>query len=135
MGMYTELHFNSQLKTGTPVSIIEKLEYMLGKRDDDAHQIDHPLFKADRWTYMLRCDSYYFDADTHSTLRRDDINGEYYLCIRTNLKNYGNEIEKFINWVMPHLAKSAGDFLGYYRYEETEKPILIYYATDFKGGE
>lgn len=77
---------------------------------------------------MLRCDSYYFDADTHSTLRFDDISDSYYLCIRTNLKNYGQEIRHFVDWIMPYLDKFEGEFLGFSRYEETEEPTLIYKA-------
>ena len=75
---------------------------------------------------MLRMDSYYFSADTNSTLRFDDISNAYYLCIRTNLKNYDNEITEFIDWIKPYLNKLDGDFLGFSRYEETEIPNLIY---------
>ena len=71
-------------------------------------------------------DSYYFDADTHSTLRFDDISDSYRLCIRCNLKNYSDEIQKFIDWIIPFLDKYEGEFLGFYRYEETEVPTLVY---------
>ena len=81
----------------------------------------HPLFEGDtRWTWMLRSDSYYFAGDTHSTIRFDDIGKCFYLCIRCNLKNYDEEIEHFINWIMPYLAHQPGDFLGFYRIEETQ---------------
>jgi len=75
---------------------------------------------------MLHCDSYYFDADTHSTLRYDDIIGSYFLCIRSNFKNYDDEIQSFIDWIRPYINKSEGDFLGFWRYEEDEEPTLIY---------
>lgn len=126
MGMYTELHFNVRLKPDVPTPVLEVLNYMIGTDEFQPLIPDHPLFSAPRWAIMLRCDSYYFDADTHSTLRYDDIGRQHSLCIRTNFKNYDGEIEKFIDWIRPYLDKDKGDFLGFYRYEETEEPTLIY---------
>ena len=127
MGMYTEIHFNSELKKDTSAQIIETLMYMIGDRDAEPTLPAHELFLSDRWRYMLQSDSFYFDADTHSTLRFDDISNSYYLCIRSNLKNYNNEIGRFIDWIMPYLAKYDGDFLGFSRYEEEQEPTLIYF--------
>lgn len=127
MGMYTELHFNSELKRDVPGDVIDILKYMLGELDECPELPENKLFNTSRWDYMLRCDSYYFDADTHSTLRFDDISDSYYLCIRSNVKNYEGEIEAFVDWVMPYLDKYDGQFLGFSRYEEYEIPHLIYY--------
>lgn len=128
MGMYTELHFNSELKNNVPASVLNILSYMVGVHEDEPDQLpNHKLFTDQRWRFMLQCDSYYFDADTISTLRYDDIGNSWYLCIRTNLKNYDDEIEDFIDWIMPYLNKYDGEFLGFYRYEEDEEPTLIYY--------
>lgn len=126
MGMYTELHLNTELVKDTPETVIDALQFMLGETEAEP-KIDHPLFDTDRWSFMLRSDSYYFDADTHSTLKLDDINGKYYLCIRCNVKNYCSEIEKFLDWIKPYLDKYPGDFLGFKRYEETETPTLLYF--------
>lgn len=127
MGMYTELHFNSELKKDVPINVIDILRHMIGEYDDaPSNTPEHELFDTNRWNYMLQGTSYYFDADTNSTLRWDRISGSYYLCIRCNLKNYDNEIEKFVDWIKPYLEKSHGEFLGFSRYEEVEKPTLIY---------
>lgn len=126
MGMYTELHFNSELRGNVPDGIVAVLKYMLGDIKEEPSLPDHELFATKRWRVMLRMDSYYFDADTHSTLRYDDISNNYYLCVRSNLKNYDQEIEKFVDWIIPYLDKYDGDFLGFRRYEETEDPTLIY---------
>ena len=135
MGMYTALHFNSELNVDKDSMVADILKYMVGETEEMPEMLpDHPLFKTERWGFMLRCDSYYFDEDTISTLRWDKISESYYLCIRCNLKNYDDEIEKFINWIMPYLDvfKQTGDFLGFYRYEEDEQPTLIY-ATKAEG--
>ena len=127
MGMYTEVHYNVELKKDTPKEVIEILKYMVGDSltMPDLWTGTDPLFLTDRWAIMLRCDSYYFSADTHSTLRYDDIGDCYYLCVRSNLKNYDQEIEKFVVWLDPHVEAFSGDFLGFRRYEESEDPIII----------
>jgi hypothetical protein len=125
MGMYTELHYNVELLKATPAPIIAVLKYMLNHDNPKPPLPDHPLFKTERWSVMLRMDSYYFAADTHSTLRLDENGDCYYLCIRCNVKNYGNEIEKFVDWIAPYVEANEGDFLGFSRYEETEDPTLI----------
>jgi hypothetical protein len=133
--MYTEFHFNASLKRDVPPVVVATLQLMVDQPTGmdwpepqaDEPLLQHRLFTSTRWHYMLACDSYYFDADTHSTLRFDDIWKCYYLCIRTNLKNYEGEIEAFIDWIMPYLDKEDGNFLGFSRYEETETPTLIYY--------
>ena len=125
MGMYTEFHYNAELKRDIPDDVRAVLDFMVGNRDDEPATPDHPLFGDTRWRFMLRCDSYYFDADTNSTLR-DDRQGGAYLCIRCNLKSYGDEIKKFCEWVRPYIDKYEGEFLGFSRYEETETPTLIF---------
>ena len=126
MGMYTELHFNSELKKDVPPETLAILQYMVEGGDTAPPVPEHPLFsEGTRWRFMLQSDSYYFDADTHSTLRHD-FQGGWYLCIRCNLKNYSDEIQNFIEWVRLFLDKHEGDFLGFYRYEESDEPTLIY---------
>lgn len=40
--------------------------------------------------------------------------------------HYNSEIQLFIDWISPYLNKNKGYSLGFYRYEETENPTLIY---------
>ena len=127
MGMYTELNFNAALLQNTPDSVLSILGKMVNGDDISPEGLpDHELFKTSRWDFMLVCDSCYFDARTHSELCWDDVAKRHNLCIQCNLKNYDNEIDKFIDWVTPYLDKSYGEFLGYQRYEESDKPRLIF---------
>ena len=128
MGMYTEFHFNVKLKKDVPQNVVDVLNFMLLETKAEPSLPEHPLFATDRWRVMLVMDSYYFHADTHSTLRFDDISRAYYLCIRCNLKNYNSEIEKFVSWITPYLDEWPGDFLGFSRYEGTEQPTLLFMA-------
>ena len=125
MGMYTELHYNAELRADVPSDVVDILKLMLGEAAEGPETPDHPLFGETRWRFMLQCDSYYFDADTHSTLRKDRQGG-LYLCVRCNLKNYDDEIEKFCDWIRPYINKQEGGFLGFSRDKGSQTPTLIF---------
>lgn len=128
MGMYTELNIGVALKPDTPKEIIDILEYMLGNTDIKPSVPDHPFFNTMRWSMLFVCDSYYFDGFTDSAMQFDDIDEMYHLNVRSNLKNYDDEIDKFLNFIQPYLDTKG--FLGYRRYEEDETPTLIYNSYD-----
>ncbi|MEK5109904.1 hypothetical protein MHI57_24895 [Cytobacillus sp. FSL K6-0129] len=121
--MYTELVCALELDKNTPVVVINAIEFMTGQRDELDTVPDHELFKSARWRFMLRGDSYYFDGDSHSVIRFDQF-GTWYVTIRCNLKNYDDEIEKFVDWIS--LYSETSGFIGYTRYEEDEHPKLLY---------
>ena len=135
MGMYTELVLGIEIEPTTEV--LDILHYMLGDIEDQPEcikQSNHELFKTSRWAIVLRCDSYYFDGQTDSKLFVDNLYEDepmYYLNVRSNLKNYDSEIEKFMDWLSPYI-KTDG-FLGYKRYEEDDDPTLIYLEYDNFG--
>lgn len=127
MGMYTEFVFAAKLKRDVPKQVIDTLRWMVDSDEPPKELPDHPLFSYGmRTEYMLRCDSYYFNGKSGVSFEFDDISNAYYLTVRTNLKNYGDEIEEFIDWINPYLDTYGGDFLGYYLYEELSIPNLIY---------
>ena len=125
MGMYTEFHFNTELKKDTPQSVIDILSFMVGDKKKEPNKPVHEFFECARWKYLFTMDSYYFSADTYSTLRYDDISESYFLCVRSNLKDYDNEIVKFLDFISEYIEDDE-EFLGFYRYEEEKKPTLIY---------
>lgn len=126
MGMYTEFHFNVKLKKDLPEEVLSVLKYMVRDGEEPEDLPDHIFFETRRWSVLFTMDSYYFDADTHSTLRQDGINSAWYLCVRSNLKDYDDEIRHFLSWIHPYLAVSEDDLLGFWRYEEDIAPTLIY---------
>lgn len=125
MGMYTELVVGIQLKQDAPEDVVETLKYMAGDIEYLATVPIHSLFQTSRWKHMFRSSSYYFDGDTRSTMRYDDISKAYHLTIRCDLKNYDSEIEEFLDWIAPYSCTEG--FVGYYRYEEAENPTLVYF--------
>jgi hypothetical protein len=122
--MYTELHYNVLLRRDTPQSVIDVLEYMLDNDLPQPSLPDHWLFRTERWKVMLRMSSASFAAPTHSELTKEP-GGYYVLSVCCNLKNYNEEIEKFVDWMDSYVAAFKGDFLGYSRYEESEDPDII----------
>lgn len=132
MGIYTEFHFNVELNEDINTEsniVIQTLMFMLNQSIESNNPLMvsyHPFFKTPRWKNLLISDSYYFPSDTHSTLRFDNISYQYYLNIKSNIKNYNYEIQKFVDWIMPYLNHDVGEFLGFYRLEETNIPTLIY---------
>lgn len=128
MGMYTQLVFNARLKPDTPDEVLETLKYMLGQSDEPLTSYpDHELFSTtERWSYMLTSSSYYhYPTFSNSRLIHDDVSS-YGLAILCDLKNYSDEIGKFIDWIMPYVETHGREFLGYWRYEEDDDPTLIY---------
>lgn len=133
MGMYTQLHFASELKKDAPKEVIEILKYMAGSNlelEELKNLPDHAFFECSRWDILFKCDSYYFDYNTHCDFFFDGITDSWHLSVTSNLKNYSHEIDKFIDWITPYLNKRDGEFLGYSRYEETEYPELIFYKNN-----
>ena len=127
MGMYTALSLGVQFRRDTPADVIDTIEYMVtGRRERAADEYSsralHPFFSTDRWPALLRCDSYYFDWQTDYHFGPDQ--GRYYLTGVSNLKNYSNEINLFLDWIEPHLDTHG--YLGWKMYEEDVAPTLLF---------
>lgn len=126
MGMYTLIQFGAKLKKDVPHEVIAVLRYMLDELDRTPLLPDHPLFSTDRWDFMLHSGSAYFEEKTEYSLR-EDLDGRLYLQVTSNLKNYCQEIQHFIDWIMPYVDAEEGQLLGAYRYEESSQSTEIRY--------
>lgn len=136
MGMYTALHFTTALKPGLPDDVLTVLRYMLEPTGatPEPPLPNHPLFRTDRWHFMLTSDSFYFEADTHSCLVKYPTAG-WGLSITCNFKNYRDELDCFLDWIGPWVDAAPGDWLGYRMYEEDDQPTQIFYLGDERKGE
>lgn len=124
MGMYTELVLAVEFRSDTPVYVSDMLKIMIDDRGVPETILlpDHPLFKTDRWAYMLRCDSACFPGESYVKLDESGMFTE--LTLRCSLKNYDFEIEWFLDFIKPYLQTDG--YLGYMRYELYDYPTLIY---------
>lgn len=126
MGMYTELIFGASLKKDTPQEVIDTIRYMVG----DIPTIDNYIFEKNR--NPLRGSSYYFGvSNSVSKFWIDEISKEWILSSRANIKNYDQDIQKFLDWIKPYISSGSGsrEMYAIVMYEESETPT-IYYLYD-----
>lgn len=124
MGMYTELNIGVEFKKDTPQDILNAVQYMIDNNYSQEFNKDHELFQTSRWDWMLRSGgSYYFDTKPSRSFLLDDVTETYFLSFVTNIKNYDNEWEKFLDYISPYVANQG--YVGTYRYEEEEYPSLV----------
>lgn len=132
MGMYTTVCLGVQFKKGLPEDILATLRYMVFEEGEPVVS-GHPLFKTDRWSWMLRSGgSYFFDNKPVLKFEFDDIARAYYLTVWTDIKNYTREWEQFLSYIGPYVYTGGESrHVGFYRYEGRDDPTLLY-AEDGK---
>ncbi len=72
MGMYTEFHYNTELKRNVPESVIEILRYMLGKNKTKPKLPEHGLFGPKNDTALIR-----LSADAGIVIAAWGVHGEH----------------------------------------------------------
>ena len=127
MGMYTEIYVNVDLKKDTPDEVIEVLKAMCHMEGSDEKVLEpYPV----RWYSLFSNGSYYTPSTSCRSLTYDNISEAWSLLGKGDIKNYEEEIQKFFEWIIPHVDGCPGDFIGYYRYEEYRTPTLIFLPDD-----
>ena len=129
MGMYTELIFGASLKKDTPETVINALKYMIGETEEKP--LDFPLPDG-RCESLFQYGSYYFAINEPvKKMWLDEIDKEWRISTRSNLKNYEGEIETFLEWIEPYIESGSGnrEMYAIVLYEEFDEPT-IYYKND-----
>lgn len=124
MGMYTELDLKVAIKDDPIVVDILKDISTGDESLTIKDRLDHPFFKTDRCDMVGRGGSYYFDGQPYTQFRYDEIAKCWFLTTCFNLKNYNQEIEKFLDWLCPYILTEG--YIGTYWYEENFAPTDIY---------
>lgn len=119
--MYTEIYINVDLKKDTPDDVIEVLKALCG--------IHMGLYPS-KWGGLFYSGSYYTPNTYCHSLTFDTISNQWSLLGKGDIKNYNMEIEEFFEWIMPYVDGYPGDFIGYSRYEEDQKPTLMFLPED-----
>ena len=129
MGMYTEILIKADIKIDIPTKVHEILTFLFTETDVDKPKDlpDHPFFKYDEWTLIGRCSSYYHIPTCLNFYEKE------YLFSRSDLKNYGNEIDLFFDWIDPYICAYEGKCIGYSWYEESDEPTLIYKKKEIEN--
>ena len=139
MGMWTELILGAKLKKKTPKYVIDTLRYLVGdlprkpKKYPATFKINNP-FSTD-YDQMFTYSHWYFAIDKpFAELWIDPVDGCYKINTRSNLKNYDNQIEIFLKWLKPYIAKGSGarDMYAIVTYEEDSEPTIYYLKNNLK---
>lgn len=131
MGCFTEINVNFDLVKDTPKDVIDIMHYLILSNENETKPSvlpKHEFFECDRWDSVACCSSYYFDRLSNSKMEYNEISKTYRVSIRTDLKNYDSEIEKFLDWLLPYI--NSNGFIGYKRHEDMDNPTLIYIEVD-----
>lgn len=99
---------------------------MLGKNEEKPK--DFPLPEG-RCEWLFRGGSYYFAINNPvNKMWLDNIDKCYHISTRSNIKNYSNEIETFLEWIKPHIESGSGnrDMYAIVIYEDCSEPIIYY---------
>jgi hypothetical protein len=126
MGMYTELIFGAELKIETPVEVIDALKYMLGEIETKPNNFPLP---EGRCEWLFQGGSYYFAINTAvNKMWLDDIDKQWHISTRSNIKNYESEIETFLEWIKPYVDGGSGyrEMYAIVIYEEASEPTIYY---------
>ena len=129
MGMYTELVLKAEVKEGIPQNVKSVLQFLFNDADMPDDIPEHEFFACDRWRNIGNSSSYY-----HVPFALSRYEGNY-IFSRSDLKNYADEIDKFVNWLTPYLNEPEGKCIGWSWYEEMDVPtLLIMHNVEFSGG-
>jgi hypothetical protein len=126
VGMYTEFFIKCRISGDAPENVIGILTNLFTEEEVIYTVPDHPFFKCERWHYIGNGGSHYFSPNSNSSFVYNQIANCFFLCSRSDFKNYDNEIGKFLDWIKPHIDDNVGTFIGYSHYEEDPKPRAIY---------
>ena len=119
MGMYTEIYVNADLKKETPQDVIDVISAICEKNYEAKCLIGKPSM----WGWLFNNGSYYLPLTECGKITKDSVSGIYSFIGKGDIKNYEGEIEQFFNFIKPWCE---GEFIGYYRYEESREPVLVY---------
>lgn len=150
MGMYTEFIFGCSLSKNTPKICIDALDYVINGENKKPKYENPEIWEEKEYndkfiertstnneiqTFIREYDfirlfcsgSYYFGAPVSKRLYYDHISKTYKISTRSNLKNYHNQIEKFIEYIKPYVVRGSGydhSIFAYVQYEEDEFPTI-----------
>jgi hypothetical protein len=122
MGMYTEIYVNVDLKEETPQEIIDILRQLCAGLQPNGF--------PNRSGNLFNNGSYYTPSTYVHSLTYDEISRQWSFLGKGDLKNYSGEVQHFFDWLMPWVDGFPGDFVGYHRYEQDQKPTLVFYSRN-----
>ena len=124
MGDYTEIYVRANIVNDCPNEALHAFRFLFQDRNTSFHPgtFNHAFFRTARWDSIGASCSFYHIPFAVGGLYSDDIGG-YYICSRSDLKNYDNEIPLFFDWAKQYFKPG---FIGYSLYEGDKSPTLFF---------
>jgi len=137
MGMYTEMILGCSLMKNTPSVCIDALEYVInGDRKEGIPKDVESFIKEYDLIYLMHGGSYYFGVcRSNQNFWYDTIANDWRISVRSNVKNYGGPIQKFLKYIGPYVDRGSGyehNIYAYVQYEEDEFPTMYAYDGVYK---
>lgn len=126
MGMYTELVLKFEVSKNMDKEVMVVLKYLFNGGDEPTNKPNHPFFSLPRWDFIGRCSSFYHHPESVNSWYDVDYSDTIYVFSRSDLKDYNNEIEQFINWAKDYITPSTGSCVGWTWHEEEDSPTLLF---------
>lgn len=126
MGMYTELVLKIEVSKKIDESALNIFKYLFCNNNVEPTVLpDHPFFKCKRWRCVGKSCSFYHHPETINSWAEYEYSPTIRIFSRSDLKNYDNEIDLFLDWASPYFYNSENSVVGWKWYEEDETPTLI----------
>lgn len=119
MGMYTELVLKAEIRKSATQEAKDILEFLFGDGIEPTALPDHPFFSCERWRAIGNMSSYYHVPETINVYR------EGYIFSRSDLKDYADEIDLFMDWAKSYIEPATGLCYGWKWYEEADQPTML----------
>lgn len=119
--MYTQLIFTATLKADTPIEVINTIRIMLDEIEES--DIIRPVFETSTGRNPLRGSGGPFSNPISYFKFKNNL---WTLKNRANIKNYENEINQFLDWILPYIESCPNNIYATIRYEEDEGSTPLY---------
>ena len=129
--MYTEFIFEAELSKDTPKALIDAFTTV--SRKDTGIEITSNKLEISKFiekfdlNMLVNCCSAYFPAQqSFFNMYYNKYSDTYGIFIRSDLKNYEQQINEFLEFIKPYVVMGCGsnDIYAYVLYELDEQPTI-----------
>ena len=129
--MYTELIFEAELSKDTPKALIDAFT-TVSRKDTGIEvtsnklEISNFIDKFDLNMLVNSCSAYFAAQQSFFNMYYDKYSDTYGIFIRSDLKNYEQQINEFLEFIKPYVVRGCGsnNIYAYVLYELDEQPTI-----------